>query len=73
MKWLSRCCKFTLQVDEFWEKHLAISQISPRKERMVGIIRGEFVNSRESLDLMENQGRYVSIPNKIKAQEGQIH
>jgi hypothetical protein len=32
-----------------------------KEERMVGILRGGFVNSREPLDLTEEQGRYVKV------------
>jgi hypothetical protein len=42
-----------------------------KEERTVRILRGEFMNSRESLDLTEKKGRYASTPTGFKSQEGQ--
>jgi hypothetical protein len=52
------------------EEHLVISQDSSKEERTVGILRGEFANLREPLDLVEVQGRYDEYSRRFKAQEG---
>jgi hypothetical protein len=64
--------KFALQVDKFRGGTLGhFAEISSRKERTVGILRGEFTNFREPLDLTEEQGRYGEYSQRFKAQEGQ--
>jgi hypothetical protein len=42
-----------------------------QEERTVGILRGEFANLCEPLDLVEVQGRYNKGIERFKAQEGQ--
>jgi hypothetical protein len=55
---LRRYHKFVLQVDKFHGGTLGHSQESPSKEQMDEILRGDFANLREPLDLAEVQGRY---------------
>jgi hypothetical protein len=52
------------------EEHLVTSQISPRKERMIGILRGGFARFCEPSDLRKKQGDYGESVEGFKAQEG---
>jgi hypothetical protein len=53
------------------EEYLVILQEPLGKEQTVGILRGESANLRESLDLVEVQGRYCKYSQEVEAQEEQ--
>jgi hypothetical protein len=72
VKYSSGCCKFASEVNKSsWRKCLFHSAGFIRKEQMVGILRGEFVNHRKPLDLGKAQGRYGSVfPRGSKLRRG---
>jgi hypothetical protein len=58
------------QVDEFSGGTLGHSQESSKKKRTVGILRGGFTIFRESLDLVEVQGRYDRVFPTVRSSGG---
>jgi hypothetical protein len=74
LKYSSRRCKFAQVNKSSWRKYLIHFAEFIRKERTVGIPRGEFANHRKPLDLGKVQGRYDEcIPKRFQAQEGWSH
>jgi hypothetical protein len=51
-------CKFTRKVEQVPQKDTSVISWNSRKERTVEILRGDFANHREPLDLAEVQGGY---------------
>jgi hypothetical protein len=71
VKCLSRRYKFALQVSKSspWNTWF-ISEKPSEQGQTVGILRGEFMTSREPLDLIVVQGRYAEYSQRVQSSGG---